>query len=220
MIKAVSILVVLLGLAGAVQAQTVSLHIDAGLLENTTGTAVVANGMLLQILASPSGVFSAPTSSAYVTGDNVLLGNFAMNSNSGNAGETLTNANNLSLATFNLTVGEAVELRFYPNLSGTTVPATPTLGTTYGQVRSSTTESGQTDGSQTAWVIPAAGVTADLLYITANDGGVYSNLSAQATNIVAAAIPEPSTYALFSGGFLGLLGLCAWNRRKGLALMA
>ena len=191
------------------QAQTATIQIDAGLLENSTGTAVVPNGMLLQILASPSGTFSAPNSQSYVTGDNVLLGNFAMNSNSGQAGETLTN-DTFSLATFNLTAGEALLLRFYPSLSGTSVPTAPTLGTTYGQVRSSTIESGINDGSQTAWVVPATG-SVDLLYITASaDNGVttgtYSNASAFASNVVPAAVPEPSTFVMLGVAMLSLLG--------------
>ncbi len=195
----------------AAVADQVTLNIDAGYLKNSTGTAVVPNGMLLQLIASPSGTFSAPTSSSYITGDNVLLQNFSMNSNGG-SGETL-NGTSLTLST-TLTTGEAVLLRFYPSLSATSAPSAPTLGTTYGQVRSSTIESGQTDTSQAPWVIPASGLTVDLLYITATDGGSYSDASAYASNVVLpAAVPEPAS--VIQGGIAaGLLALCMWRRRS------
>ncbi len=209
------VLTCLLGLATVVRAQTVSFEIDAGLLQNATGTAVEANGGLLQLIASPSGTFSAPTSSAYVTGDNVLVSSFAMNSNGGTAGLTVNDFTNLALSS-TLTAGESLLLRFYPNLTYASMPSSPTLATTYGQVRSSTAETGVTDPSQTGWFVPASGSTVDLEYLTvsAGHGGTYSNTSAFATGIVITGVPEPSTYAMFVCGFAGLIGWGLSTRRN------
>ena len=208
----------LLFAAGMMYGQAVTLTIDAGLLENTIGTAVEPAGGLLQLIASPSGTFSAPTSTSYVTGDNVLISSFAASYTASQiSGETLTTtAYPLTTSSYNLTTGESVLLRFYPSLTAANTPASPTLGTTYGQVRSSTIEF-PTDGSETAWVIPASGVAADLNYITLNDGGTYSNLSAQATNVVlagvATGVPEPSAYVLALIGIAAIGTKIGWGKR-------
>ncbi len=224
----------LLGLVSAIQAQ-VQLNIDAGLLENSTGTANEPVGGLLELVASPSGTFSAATSSSYVSGDNVLVASFAMNYGSGTSGETINNLLSLPLTSttvvysatngyttgiYSIAANEKIQLRWYPSLifSTTTNYTTtaPTLLTTYGTARSDTVEFGPAggDSAETAWIVPASG-TVDLDYITTNDssgGGTYSAASGDATNVVFA-VPEPSTYALFMGGVVGILGLRARSRR-------
>jgi hypothetical protein len=215
----------LIGLAVGAKAQ-VTITIDAGLLKNTTGTAVEPDGGLLQLLASPTGTFGAPTSSSYYTGDNVLVTSFAVNSvNSGVSGETLNTLSFLALttSTYTITPGEDLLLRFYPSLtysSGTNyATSAPPLATTYGQVRSNSVEF-PSDASETPWIVPSSGSTVDLTYITANDGGTYANNTAYATNVVlAGAVPEPATYALLACGVAGLLGLRAWKLRGGAASM-
>ena len=142
-----------------------------------------------------------------------------MNYNGGTPGEDLTNLNGLTLATYNLTAGEQILLRFYPSLTLASMPSAPTLATTYGQVRSSTVESSLGDGSETAWVVPASG-TVDFNYITVNDpgaGGTYSNASADATNFVGPGlgVPEPSTYALMGCAASCLIGLRLRNKAAG-----
>ena len=195
----------LLSSAAAVYADTSSASLDAGILRNTLGTAVVPNGALLQVIVSPSGTFSAPTSSSYVTGDNILIGSYAMNSNGG-AGETLQTVNFTLSAT--VVAGESVLLRFYPSLTLANMPTAPTLSTTYGQVRSSTIEFGGTkDPTETAWVVPSASKAVDFNYITSDNGGTaaYTPASADATQtvLIGVVVPEPSTYALLGCGFLG-----------------
>ncbi len=207
----------LLGFSLAAKAATVTLTINAGLLENALGTAVEPNGGLLQLLASPSGTFSAPTSSSYVSGDNVLVQSFQMNSNSGTAGLTVNTLTGIPLTTANytLTPGESLILRFYPSLTFAGMPSTPTLGTTFGQVRSDTVEfGGMIDPSETPWVVPAGGSAKDFDYVTISGGGTYANNTAFATGIVLVGlVPEPSTYAMFACGFAGLIGVTVWNRR-------
>ncbi len=212
--KVLFTLACLVGSTSAAFAQGSAVNIDAGLLENAVGTAVVPNGGLLQLIASPSGTFSTPTSSSYVSGDNILLASQAMNSNSGTAGETL-NAFTLSFTgTPAVVSGEALLLRFYPSLAYASMPSAPTLATTYGQVRSTTIEFGASggDASETAWVVPASG-SADLDYITVNDGGTYANATAYATGIVGAAnVPEPST--IFLSSVVALWGVFKLHCRR------
>lgn len=203
-------------IAGRAKAQTVSINIDAGALRNTTGTAVVPTGGLLQLLASPTGNFTAPTSSSYVTGDNILVQSFAMNM-VGGTGETNNALNSIALTTANytLTTGEAMELRFYPSLTLAAMPTAPTLGTSYGQVRSDSIEFGSAGGvsNETAWVVPAAGGLVTFEYVTVSNGGsaAYTDSSAFATGIVGA-VPEPSTYVLAFGGMVAMLGFMRAKR--------
>ena len=208
--KLVLALTGLISLVGAAHAQTVSINIDAGALRNSTGTTVEPTGGLLQLLASPSGNFSAPTTSSYVSGDNILVQSFAMNM-IGGTGETnnALSAISLSTSTYTLTQGEALELRFYPSLTFAGIPAAPTSGTTYGQVRSNSIEFGSTGGvaNETAWVVPSAGSLVGFEYVTASNttsANAYTNSSAYATFAV---VPEPSTDMWFACGLLSLIGL-------------
>ena len=202
---------------GFLQAQSSVVQIDAGLLENALGTAAVPVGGLLQLIASPSGTFSAPTSASYVTGDNILLQSQAMDYSSGTTGETLNSFTlSLSGSSYSLSSGEQLLLRFYPNLTLSSMPAAPTLGTSYGQVRSSTIEFGAAGGdpTETPWVVPASG-QAHLDYLTVSDnGGTYANNTAFATNIVGpGAVPEPSSLALIGGAALSFAGWAKMRRR-------
>ena len=207
-------LLFLLAFGGIVRAQgTATVTIDAGLLENSTGTAAVPVGGLLQLIASTSGTFTAPTSNSYVGNDstNVVLANFAMNYSSGTTGETVNGFSPLTLPA-TVTTGEKLLLRFYPNLTLASMPSAPTLGTAYGQVRSDSIEFGAAggDANETAWVVPASGQTIDLDYITVNDNGTYGNATAYATGVVLA-VPEPSSLVIQGGLALGLLG---WTLRR------
>ena len=215
-------LLCVVGMNSALHAQSVNFTIDAGMLETAAGAGVVPAGGLLQLIASPSGTFSAPTSSSYVSGDNVLLASFAMNYSSGVAGETVNHFTGFPLTmtgSYTASAGEKVLLRYYPSLTFANMPATPALNTTYGQVRSDTIEFGASGGDprETPWVLPAAGAPGvNFDYITTNDpnGGSYSELSAEANNFVLVGmVPEPSTY-IFATGLMILTGLRAWSHRR------
>ncbi len=204
-------------LAKAVNADTVSLNINAGILENTLGTTPEPVGGLVELLASPSGTFGAPTSSSYTSGDDVLVASFAMTAYNNTPGLFVTALNGLAITGAGSTVvaGESLILRFYPSLTYAGMPSAPTFGTTYGQVRSSTGEFGTVaDPSETGWFVPASGATVDLNYLTASAGGTYANTTAYATGLVITGVPEPSTYAMFVCGFAGLIGWGLSTRRN------
>ena len=208
-----------LGMFASVKAQVFTVTIDAGVLENSNGTVTEPVGGLLQLIASPSGTFSTPDSSTFASGDNVLVSSFAMNYSNG-TGETVNTLTSIPFTTTNytLTAGEQLELRFYPSLSYTSstsyYTSAPTLGTTFGQVRSSTTEFGATDSNETGWFVPAAGSTIDFAYVTTTGGGTYADTTAYATGTVIAgtAVPEPSSciIALIATATLGIASI----RRK------
>ena len=62
------------------QADTTSFELDAGVLQNAAGTAL-PDGTLLQLIASPSGVYTAPTATSFTGtgGDNTIISSFGMN---------------------------------------------------------------------------------------------------------------------------------------------
>ncbi len=198
-------LLYILGFVGFAHAQSVSITLDAGLLENANGTAVIPNNTgLLQLIASPSGAFATPTPNSFVgTGsDNFVFETFAMNSNGGVAGEV---SNTFVVPLVALPAGDALLLRFYPGLTTTSINAP--AGSAYGQVRSNSNEF-PSDPSGTGWVSPASGAV-DIYYNTANDSGTYPNGANGVSDGVPitsfaslTVVPEPSTYVT------GLLG-CA-----------
>ena len=60
------------------QADSVSIEVNAGILSNATGIPLPDNG-LLQLVVSQSGTFAAPTANSFVTGDNYIAYQFAVN---------------------------------------------------------------------------------------------------------------------------------------------
>ena len=150
------------------QADSVSIEVNAGILSNATGTPLPDNG-LLQLVVSQSGTFTAPTANSFVTGDNYIAYQFAVNGSttSGVNGETDTPIT-LTLSS-NIVAGEAAVLRWFPGL--TTASTSPgTADTTYGQFRSNKSE-GIGDSS---WNIPASGTTVTFAFTTksSDEGGL------------------------------------------------
>ena len=201
------------GLAVTSQA-AIRLEVDAGILRNSTGTALVPVGGLLQLVASPSGSaanLTAPTASSFTGGDNIIVAQFSMNYNSGTAGETdniltgltLQNTGTPSSTTFDQ--GDPLELRWYPTLTlGATAPG---AGTTYGRFRTdSTVDNGF------AWITPADNSTNTLLVLaTMNASGSRAESVGFASNVTV--VPEPST-VIFTTLMFGAVGVQALRRRS------
>lgn len=200
----------LLGLAGALQAQTVTIKIDAGQLRGPGGTVPEPVGGLLQLIASPGGMFPAPTPTSYISGDNVVVMSLAMNNNGG-TNETFNTLSALPLTTANytLTTGEKLTLRFYPTLTLAAMPSAPgAASATYGQVRSDTIEFGNANGvpGETTWVVPSSGANVNFEYVTVSNNGSYSNASAYA-------VPEPSSIVIEGSVAMALFGYTLLRRR-------
>jgi hypothetical protein len=165
----------------------------------------VADGSLLQIIASPDGTFSTPTTDSFLGfgSNNILLWSGGFSSvNTGIAGSTQQDV------TINLTqnpvTNYAFVVRWYPSL--TTSDTTPGA-TLYGEFGH------PTDAS---WVIGANGASTPYSFLTqsADSSSPYPDSFGQASNTVSA-VPEPSSYAILIGLFsLGMMLLHIWRRSR------
>jgi hypothetical protein len=204
---------------------TVSVQLDCGALKDAAGS-VEPLGGLLQLIASPIGAFSAPTSASFVTGDNVVVLSLPMNFNFG-VGET-NNVCHFSLASTGTTAGEEVQLRWYPTLTAVLDTTTglydpsstsPGLGSMYGSYRSAIGESnGKGTGTGIAWTIPADSSTLTTPggwnFVTASNGGPDLDAAGLAI-LTVVPVPEPAI-----GVWLGAAALCllGFRRRKQVSL--
>lgn len=198
---------VTLGLVSAPAARATAgdftINFAAGILTASNSTSLVDGSLVVLLTNGINGSFSAPSASAFVTGDDVLLGSFGTNSVdfSEPGGLVATLTPNFSAS---LTVGQQIMVRWFPSL--TTSSLAPGAGVSYGQYSFT---GGNTDSTLADWTIPASGVISPTL-ATAAVSGSLANSAGQASFTINA-IPEPSVFALFGG--LTALGLAAWRRR-------
>jgi len=204
--------------SGPVQTGTVTIDFLLGQISDNTGAAV-ADGSLLQVIASyDSTTFAPPTAGSFLGGstDETVLWQGAFDS----ATTGIPGAMTLSLASlpvyssagtpgnFYLSAGESVIVRWYPALSGTSVPAGPGTAA-FGQYGYTSLAGALLDSS---WVVPSAGSTVNLSLVTASAGGALPNADGYATNTVP--VPEPAATVALLGAAALLLGLCARHRRS------
>jgi len=177
-------------------------------VDNTSSS---SNGSLLLLIdLGPSNTINNTVNpGSYVSGTNSILAAGGFNINGG-TNETVT--------TFTIssgTTGDELALRWFPSItysqyqSGTLTLAGQYFGTYAPSPLGTTPDGGN------AWVLTNGG-TFSLNFFTTNSNGGGSQLPALGftNNQIASAVPEPSTYALFA---LGLLGLLVMARRKKLA---
>jgi len=197
----------------------VTINFAGGVFSDSNGNPL-PDGSLVMLLASGNdGVFSAPSASAFVTGDDVLLGAFSTNSvDLGSKGGLVAS---IAVALdAGLTADETIAVRWFPGL--TTAAGAPGAGASYGQYSYTTAD---TNSTAADWAIPSDGNVVSPDFVTASIGGSLSNIVGEATFTVATgtggsgsggggtggAIPEPSTYALLGG--LAALALVTYRRR-------
>jgi hypothetical protein len=183
----------------AVESQT--FHLTVGLLTDQNG-GIMADTKLVQLVAAGTdGVFAAPSSGSLVNGDDILLGQFGLDSSTTSvlgAFDTLLSPALVSAS------AQQIELRWFPSLTmGSSFPVSGTYY--YGEYRDSS------GGS--AWVLPGFGnsvPSVDLQMLTvSSEAGSLPNSTGRA-GFAVSAIPEPSAFALIGG--LAVLGLATWRR--------
>ncbi len=179
-----------------------TINFAAGILTASNSTPL-ANGSLVVLLTNGlNGSFSAPSSTAFVTGDDVLLGSFGTNSvDFDTAGGLIATLH----PTFSgaLTTGQQLMVRWFPSL--TTASLAPGAGASYGEYSYLT---GNLESDPSDWVLPGLGGIINPSLATASINGSSPNSAGQAL----LTIPEPSTCALLSG--LAVLGLAGWRRHR------
>lgn len=224
--KILAAAVCLAGLPCLAHADTTSFELDAGVLRTSTlsGATPLPDGTLLQLIASPTGTFTAPTATSFTSGNETVIDSFALNAtgstglpaSTGNPGE-IDDQITITLTT-TVTAGESFELRWYPGLTiGSTAPG---AGATYGEHTSPTSEDMMfaTSFGDSPYVLPAASSNGTLILFTTASSqflGPYPDAAGDADETVAGGtpLPEPSTYAMMGFAALGLAGMKFRQRR-------
>lgn len=182
-----------------------TINFAAGILTASNSTPLADGSLVVLLTNGINGSFSAPSVSAFVTGDDVLLGSFATNSvDFGTAGGLVATLN--PAFSSSLTVGQQIMVRWFPSL--TTASVAPGAGVSYGQY---TFTGGNAESTLADWTIPASGVISPTL-ATAAVFGSLPDSAGQASLTTPSAIPEPSAFAFFGG--VAVLGLAVWRRRS------
>ena len=204
-------------LLGSFARASVNLGIDAGLLANKNGVNIPVGSLVLLIASQGDNLFGAPAAGSYVTGDDIIVGSFAMNyivepgEMQTSVNYSYTTSGSASSSTFD--VGDLLAIRWYPSITftqfqGGTKPATGDFYGTYSGI-------GANPDSGIAWTAPVDGFTylpgSALNFYTSNTGGggTQTPATGYATTAVAA-VPEPSTFALFGLG----AGFAGWMARR------
>ena len=170
--------------------------------------AALPDGALIQIIASTQDAgFAAPTPSAFVSGDDIVIASFTVDSSTSGVPGGVVAALNIAdyttySASFNL--NDPLTIRWYPSLvAGSATPG----ATTYGEFR----EALAGDGSDMSWAAPADGGNTYALNLISTDfGGSVAPSALRATLVTA--VPEPSSFAALAG--FAVLGLAASRRRR------
>jgi hypothetical protein len=180
-------------------AQTVTMVFTVGILANATGSTPLADGSLVQLIASPDDIFTAPTPGAFSGGNDIIFQTVAFDSSTiGTAGGAQISVTGLSLTLYPIATYK-LALRWFPTL--TTAATTPGNSTPYGQFDFN---------NDPTWVAPSSGNSENYSLLTTAAGGSLGNSTGYATRATAA-IPEPSTYAALAG--LAALAAALWRKR-------
>ena len=165
----------------------VTLSIGAGKLYGTSTSAICANGSLIQLVsAGVDGSFAPPSASSFVTGDDVLLGSYSMDSTTTGIDGAISFSALLNYANLGVVPGQRVALRWFPSLSLSATAPGPSVA--YGQYWSSSV----VDGSD-AWTLPSDGATANLYFMTLSVGGTNAESTGVASLLTATAVAPTIT---------------------------
>jgi hypothetical protein len=187
----------------------VTISINAELLKDFDNSSMPVTGLAVLVASTTDAVFNDPTSTSFVTGDDIELKRWNLSAWS-TVGALSDVATSLSFSG-NWNAGDPLQLYWYPSL--TLASTQPLSGTHYGTFRSDLV----LDNSTSGWVTPSDGTinttlnfyTQDALFL--NTGGANLASAGVASQIVA--VPEPTTYVgVF--GFLSLVGMVLRKYRR------
>jgi hypothetical protein len=190
---------------------SVTVDIDAGNFTDPNETPV-ANSLLVLVDIGTATNATVPqtTAGSFSAGGDLVLAFATLNTNG--SGNTTNNP-----ITFNLSPaasGDKLALEWFPEITNPSVgsPTAPSAGQDYAVIN----PNGGDASGPNPWEVPSDGNTFFLDYITTSAGGTFADSTAESTNFVAAAAPEPATYALM----LFALPLFAWGYRHQVMVMA
>jgi hypothetical protein len=179
-------LILLLAACCATLHASVTIDLSAGQLLTSAG-APLADGSLIQLLASTDNSFTAPSATSFTggAGDDIVLASFALDSSTSGVSGDFEHIIQLTLSS-GLNAGDQLLLRWYPAL--TTASSAPGSGTSYGQFRTDSV----VDGSNIAWVTPGDGATDSLVFSTSSQGGSQPDSAGEATQTTPGSTPAPA----------------------------
>ena len=193
---------------------TVSLSLSGGQISDGAGNAVNDGGLLLLVVSTTDSIFSGPsptsslTTGSFLSGDDMILGAFSVDSgSSGIAGGYYTTLN-ITSYTGNLNSGDLLQLYWFPTL--TALSTSTGAGTSYGTYRTDSVA----PGSDISWALPADGQSVSLSFLTTSAGGGISDSLGQATLTT---VPEPATTVALLGGIAGVFVMLRRRQRRTVA---
>jgi len=194
---------------------TVTINLLADYLQ-TSGSAPVSDGMLVQLVGDTTSTFGAPTASSFTGTDSNEIVLWSGVVEAGQIGQAGSFSDQVSLTLGALgaaeNTGDYLMLRWYPTLSLSA--SAPGAGTKYGQFdNNGLTTPDAASGSDIAWQMPATASSPYALnYYNVTEGGDEAN-SAGVANLTVGAVPEPTTFS-FVAGALALSALVCGRRRR------
>jgi hypothetical protein len=177
---------------------TITIELDADLLKGPTSTPMPMSGLVLLVASTNDTTFNAPTPTAFVSGDDIILAKFDLSG--GTNGVCLGFAPGIK----STLVGKPIMMYWYPTLNlNSTVPGN---GTPFGSYRTDS----PLDGSD-AWVTPADGASINLRFLTSDANLDYHNpagsnpASLAIANQFVGGAPSPTLLiSLLQGGALNI----------------
>lgn len=194
----------------------IDINIAAGDLKNQDGSASLASGSLLVLVASGGdGIFSnSLIAGQYTAGDDAILAVFSANNN---LSDGLGSYNSLSNLNVTGLQGNTLELRWFSEITYSQYMSgiLTIAGNHYGSYAGGIV--GSPNGGD-PWVVPTDGTTGFVLnFVTdsLNNSGGFKFTDAKPNSAgyassTAQAAPEPSTFFLFGIASLGML----WGMRR------
>lgn len=194
-------------LTASIAPLTVTITLESAQLQ-TSGSAPIPNGALIQLLGDTSTNFGAPTVGDFEGTDpdeTLLWSGTAYSGTLGIAGSfrdaiTLTlDSSGEAQGYLQSFTGADLLMRWFPTLTGTSTAASLVNGTTYGQFRTSALE----NSSNIEWAVPTSG-NYNLNYVNAAEGGAEPTSTGVASYVVEA-VPEPNSMVAMVAGVGGML---------------